>query len=206
MGRRVVRRNTLHTRAWCTKIVLGTLLYWIVPTRLLDSSQQDRLQTLESALVPGCKITMESTGRVDDIRAWLDCGCGGVLVLQPMNLLRRVRIRSSEQALSFVRLFSSKETYRYFAGPNRVEILPAQEDGPFILARQKFDSVATPLKVEQDADASGRLTFRITRTTVSLSNLALEEIVELVHEDGYYTLVSTRVLAEDATKLGIGFI
>ena len=178
-------------------LVFGTLLCCV------GSAQQQSSSTLESALVPGCTVRFRSTLRVDEIRAWLDCGCGPVLITHPMNLLDRVRIKTPEQALSFVRLFSSRETFRYFSESNRVEVLPGEEDGPFVLDRKKFSRVATPLKVEAHRGMGGRMFFRVTRTTVSLDDLALEEIVETVDEDGYYKLVSSRVLAEDATQLGM---
>lgn len=206
MSKPVGPRNAKTLGVRLSAMVAGTVLFWALSIPQIDSSQQDRSRTLESALVAGCRIAFASTGRVDDIRAWLDCGCGRMLMLHPMNLLSRVKIGTAGQALSFVRLFTSRDTYRYFPGPNRVEIVPGPEDGPFVLEAGKFHTLAAPLKVEQDVHRFGRVTFRITRTTVCLTSLALEEIVELVQEDGYYTLVSTRVLAEDATKLGIRFI
>jgi hypothetical protein len=161
---------------------------------------------LDAALTSGCTISFRPTGRVDDIRTFLDCGCGAVLIAQPMNLFGRVKLETTEQALSFVRLFSSRDTYKYVSGADLIEVYPAERSGPFELERNQFASLggARP-EVRAHSDQHGHKQFTVVRTVVSLRDGSLNEVVESVHADGYYSQTSVRRLADDVKTYGMVF-
>src|ERR1051325_8390421 len=79
----------------------------------------------------------------------LHCGSSDFLVLTPTNLFGHVRVQTPEQALEYVRFFSSAEHYNYFDLGGMVEIIPASKpaadnDGFNVVSPEVFSKWKLP--------------------------------------------------------------
>jgi hypothetical protein len=182
---------------------------WLLAVMTLQSPEARYTQIQAGALLDGCSIQLRPTGGGygASMGAWLFCGGDrkGFLLAHPLNLLGRVKIQTTAQALEHVRIFSSSEWYLLFPGRKIVEVLPAKTDGVFRLEASKFRSHCREASVTETREAGDLRFFEIRRTAVSLDDRNLYEVLESVSETGDYRLVSKRLLFKDAKKLGILF-
>ena len=110
----------------------------------------------------------------------------------PLNLVGRVQIKSADQALEYVRFFTSPELYSDFELGGTVEIQPGKvmPESSFNVAEQrKFDRFFKVPSAESLKGSSDE--FVIRRALVSLDQQAYE-IVEIVRSDGYYDVASRK--------------
>lgn len=132
---------------------------------------------------------------------WLQIGGCQVFVADPKNLLDHVDIRTSEDALSFVRLFSGEDSRPYLRPDGLVEVpIPAASKRPKVFKQAAVRERAAR-GAARDCLSCGKQ-FEITRVMVSPDLKALE-VTELVTERGYYALISSEVLVKDASKVGL---
>lgn len=139
--------------------------------------------------------------------AWLNCGCGDFLVINPLNLVRRVKITSAERALEYVRFFTSPETYSLFELNGMVEIFPGKlstKSSFNIVATDRFFRCCHEATAESAAPVLGMKVFYLKRAVVLIDQLVYE-IVEEVREDGYYEELSRKRVAS-AEELGISHL
>jgi hypothetical protein len=156
------------------------------------------------ALREGCAVEKRLTGLGNTIGAWLRCDEQSVLLTHPLNLVGHVNIQSEEEALEFVRLFSSRDTYFLFPYFGRVEVLPSKETGAYALEEQKFREIAKLPEVKRVGLSNGhQASFQIKRAVVLLSDVSLYETTEIVHENGLWECISNRLLYKDVSQLGI---
>ena len=140
-----------------------------------------------------------------------------MLVTHPLNLIGKVTIRTSDQALEFLRLFSSGDTYAMFNLEGMLEIRPetAEEDwGQNVLKTIKLGrdykepsveghTQRVPcLGEEPDGGECDSKVFSIKRLVV-LYDQNVYEITESVREDGFYTEVARTVVVEDIERFGL---
>ena len=144
----------------------------------------------------------------------LTCNCAETLVLQPNNLLGHVRITTGDEALAYVRFFTSPDTYRFFQMQGMVELVegdPDDADAPFNVVEPKvFRRRLRRAQVRQtdvrECRAGVELAcgkeFEIKRTVVLLDQ-RVYEVTEYVYESGFYVFLSKRLLLKDASKIGV---
>ena len=144
----------------------------------------------------------------------LTCEHSEFLVLQPNNLLGHVRIDTPDEALAYVRVFTSPETYAFFDLEGMVEIVEGDTtsaDATFnMVSPRVFKKRFQPARVREVDQhqckpgvtfACGR-EYEIRRVVVLLDQ-RVYEVIESVYESGFYALVSKRLLLKDASKVGV---
>ncbi len=149
--------------------------------------------------------------------AWLECGGRPVLLAHPWNLLGKVDIRTSEQALEYVRFFSSGETYQLFQLDGLIEIRPetSEDDwGQDLVQLLKLGTSFHPPKIRETTETVScfdergresrceRKVFFVNRI-VLLFDQNVYEIEEAVRQDGFYSVPSKRLLIKDVERFGI---
>jgi hypothetical protein len=215
--------HTARTRALA--LGLGTLLLCGV----LGAEELDRDKIMEvapvalSSLRAGCQLTREvlripvPMGHWHGM--WLTCHGERFLVLGPLSLLGQVEIRTPEQALEFVRCFSSYATFDLTGMEGTVEVVP--DDGTvdardfLAVDRQVFAEHLTrpearsvpqqPMEPRALAlRGSQQLTFWVTRTIKDPGG-AIYSVAEQVDDDGYYYEASRQPLLTvgEAEALGL---
>jgi hypothetical protein len=167
-------------------------------------------------LASGCSVTVKWVGlwQTRSEGAFLNCGGRDVLITSPSNLLGNVRMKTPDEALGFVRAFTSPETYQLFDLSGMVELLPGDTsatDAAFnVVSPQRFKQFLKTADVTEVADhpcrpglefACGK-EFRITRSVV-FPDGRVYQVVESVYESGFYQLTARHILLRDATKIGV---
>jgi hypothetical protein len=146
-----------------------------------------------SSLAPGCslKVTMGPEWR----RLWVDCGGGAFRVTEPEALATHVRIRTPEQALEFLRLFTASSACDLVPDPPWVEVEASDKDGWFVLGRERFDRLCGPAKASKlELPGAAAPAFRVERCTVSTRNGALYHAEDYVTHDGFVTEARRKIL------------
>jgi len=130
---------------------------------------------------------------------WLRCGESDMLVVHPWNLISKVRISSGAQALEFVRLFSSEDT---FASAQLDGMLEVGENNPWCVSLRKALGSLKELRpqVESHVSTEGSR-FYITRLVVTYDQVVYR-IRESVRDDGFYLEQERTPLLKDLGKLG----
>lgn len=171
-----------------------------------------------SSLQPSCRIWKRWVGSAMLLPwgAWLECGETGVLLTHPWNLLGNVDIRTPEQALEYVRFFSSKDSYQLFQLEGLVEIRreTSEKDwGQDIIARTGLKDRFHPPQVREITETTTcvdrlgkekpceRKVFFIKRI-VLLYDQNIYEIEEAVRQDGFYSVPSRHLLIKDVERFG----
>ena len=145
----------------------------------------------------------------------LRCNGADFFMTHPNNLLGHVHIRTPEQALEYVRLLSSTDTYALFSFGGMVEVVPhvsSQQSARFnsipakVFQRWKL-TPATASEIDNHPckptlDLVCGKEFKVIRTVV-FSNQRVYEVVESVGEHGFYSLMSKKLLLKDASRIGI---
>jgi hypothetical protein len=162
----------------------------VAPTYPLSSLQKDC--RLERRLLPFGNL----------IGVWSRCADDLVLLVHPLNLLGHVSITSKSQALEFLRLFSSRDTYSHFWIFGEVEVEAGNERDRFVLEQLAFRQLCQPVKVDEYS-MNGRKGYAVRRPVVLLGDRGLYELTEFVSEYGGYQVIGKRLLVADAQDLGI---
>ena len=159
-----------------------------------------------SSLVPGCTLEraplgpLVPVGRQDGI--WLTCQQVRMLVVHPDNLLGKVDIKTPEQALEFVRFFSSIVTFPVLHGRGCVEIMGESSDGlfyrldPAVFKRRFLAPVSEATGSEKAKD------FTISRVVVC-ADQGVYQLEEQLAPDGMSFETSRKRLLKSAGSLGI---
>lgn len=110
----------------------------------------------------------------------------------PSDLQGLVRIASEEQAIEFVRLFTSVDTWYRFPAFNYIEIIasPTEREGqfaPLVVSPSDFKALDVPTIAVTRTEG----VFRIRRTLLQLGNGSAEVVIvdEHVWPNGRYALI-----------------
>ena len=170
-----------------------------------------------SSLKEGCRIEKSWIG-LDSLPwgAWLFCGEGQpVLIVEPLSLLGKVEIGSEEQALEFIRFFSSPPNHELFRlnglaefstdpgywGQNIVQVLGLGAE--FHLPKITTTTSNRLCIDEQAAQRTCTLTtFAIRRVAVFFDGNVYDVLEELT-EDGSYELREKQLLVRQISRFGL---
>ena len=217
-NRAIIWSELLEFQMQFVKLVITVAIGAICVAARLSAAERDLYspRTLDLHALRDCKLHTGWIGfwpRFPE-GIWLKCGDREFLVLQPNNLLGHVHISTAEEALEYVRLFSSPDTFKCFAMDGMVEIVEGNPESPGAAFNVVKPSIfkrhfRRARAVEADshpckpgvAFACGR-EFRITRVAV-FSDQHIYEVVESVYESGFYGIISKRLLIKDATRVGV---
>lgn|SRR5579863_974105 len=161
-----------------------------------------------STLDPGCLLQVAETA-TDPIRSeavFLACKGNRTLVVSPENLYGKVRIQSAEQALEYVRLFTTPRTYRYFDLGGMVEVVegdPGPQADFNVVGKDIFAAKLVKARAWVTTTWQGQKPEFIVQRTVVFLDQSVCEVTEQVGVDGGYYLANKRVIFSDATKIGI---
>ena len=162
-----------------------------------------------SSLHPNCRLKIRpfDVWQVLPKALWLVCNSDDFLVIHPNNLIGHVEIATKDQALEYVRFFTSADSYRLFYLDGMVELMPGhREHGrDFNLVDEKvyFKYFKHNAEIKEGSSSgNGLKEFYIQRTVIYLDQRVVR-ISEVVRQDGFYDVISEAILYENAGKLGI---
>ena len=132
---------------------------------------------------------------------WLVCPTGKFRILGRPNLEKQVAIKTPAQALEFVRLFSTADTWYLSTVDQMVEVTPTLSPEPceFAVSRIVFLRFCVPPTALPTS--SGPAAFVVKRSVVKREHRAFV-IVEAVARDGTVTLSELTPINVDAHSLG----
>jgi hypothetical protein len=155
-----------------------------------------------TSLQPGCRLEFRKGTRPDPL-LWLACGDCSFVLVGRASLEGQVKIRTAEQALEFVRLFTSAQTW-YLGTELMVEVTP----GPrpirpwFVVSEAEFTKCCLAPKVEVSGYSDENPWFDIQRTIVDYRDYAVYALTETVGPDGRLGTGEKRLLNRDGRRLG----
>ena len=188
-------------------IILALLSLLAAPTGL-EAEEQPELPPL-SSLVSGCTIEKAAlgplvpVGRKDGL--WLNCQQMRVLIVHPDNLLTKVNIRTPQQALEFVRFFSSIRTFDLLHTRGCVEIMGEPSSGLFYeVAPAAFKRRLRPAESDPQGsgDANAPADFVVSRTVVC-ADQGIYHLTAQLSASGMYFELSRKRLLKRADSIGI---
>jgi hypothetical protein len=170
------------------------------------------------SLNAGCRLEKRWVGAVPELPwgVFLECGSTSVLVTHPLNMLHHVHIQTPGQALEFVRFFSNADSYDLFQLGGIVEIVPPKdpEERRFneldaVIFATHFETAAArslppsgPAGAAREGGCCRGRQFEVRRAML-LPDQSVREIVEIVFEDGFYSVASRDLLVKDAGAIGL---
>jgi len=153
-------------------------------------------------LADGCTFVV-GTISVSEEGLFLRCGKTEFRIFHPKNLQGLVKISTGDEALRFVRFFTSRKTFFLVGLQGDVEVVPAgQVSNSFFYSARKQSAALTPVAVEEFDDPTEGRVFIIQRTVVGMDQ-ALYRLRERVAESGNYDLQARKLIERDASRLGI---
>ncbi len=150
------------------------------------------LSTLDKA------CTIRQTTGPEWRRLWLDCGCGPVRILGAESLALHVDIKKPEQAMEFVRFFSSRAACDQVPEPVWVEVEMSQVDGWFTLSRERFGRYCERPSASRDVDTEDGPSYRIKRCLMSSQDGSLYMVEQSVAANGFVVDVDRRLVLRSA--------
>lgn len=164
-----------------------------------------------STLTSECRIARSPVNRfgASQTAAVIDCGCYPHVITSPVSLEGLVDIRTGDNALEFVRVFSSIHTFDLFEMGGVVEIAGFgesnyTEDGRFLIDdefKPTFGRQFRPPTVIEETQF-GEKRFRIQRVVAGTDG-KVYELDEYVSQAGVYRVLKRRLLLSAAAKIGI---
>lgn len=154
-----------------------------------------------SSLDPSCRLERRWFGTVPMLAwsIWLRCGSVDMLIVHPWNLISKVRIGSADQALEFVRLFSSEDNFALVQLGGLLEVGEVNTWCPTLRATLGPKRSVLP-KVEAH-EGSDDARYYVTRLVVAYDQ-KVYEITETVRRDGFYNELKRATVMRDIRKLG----
>lgn len=155
-----------------------------------------------SSLPNGCRLKLSDSEGGHPI-LWLHCTACRFALLGLASLEGQVVVRTPEQALEFLRLFSSPNTWYLSSLEQMVEVtVGAKADRPrFLVPVQQFAKCCVPATATVKVSPPGVRQFTVRRTIVErdFHVYAIEQIVE---ENGRVQLTEKTLLNQDGRLLG----
>jgi hypothetical protein len=188
-------------------IVLLVALFSLLSAQVGLAADQSELPPL-SSLVSGCAIEKAPLGPVVPVgrkdALWLTCQGVRLLIVHPDNLLTKVTIKTPEQALEFVRFFSSIPTFALLQGRGCVEITSQPTGGMFYEVapaefKRRFKAPESEAQGAADGGADG---FIVSRPVVC-GDQSVYQLTEQVSADGMYFELSRKRVLKRADVIGI---
>lgn len=154
-----------------------------------------------SFLLPGCRL--ETTAGADWHRLWLNCGKGPHLLSEPSSLTWHVRIRTPEQALELVRLFTAPpRACQMIPGPRLVEVGASDRDRWLAIDQTTYDRVC-PKVSAREVDSVTTKRFVVNRCVLGEDDGNLYSVEERVRENGETEIVTkTLVMSNLRSRIG----
>jgi hypothetical protein len=148
--------------------------------------------------------------------AWLTCTeAQPVLIPDPLSLLGKVHVESEEEAIAYVRFFSSPHTYDLFRMDGMLDVaLVAESWSERLAGAAEAKAIFRPPQVVSATDNSfcvderggrqtcSRTTFTITRRAAFYDG-GIYEVTEELSEDGAYRIVAKKLLLKGVQRFGI---
>jgi len=199
-------------------ILLSTPLFGAEPDAKEIASKQEPQALTLPPLRKECKLERQWVGAVFQLPwgAWLSCNNGeAMLITGPLNLLGKVHIDSSGDALAFVRFFSSPGNYEMFDLDGMVEVTTADDFWGLNLVQEtgledRFHAPTVSGRSVEGFCYDKNGVFRECTQTeytihrfVALYDDNIYKVQETVTEDGFYTLCSKELVVKDLSRFGI---
>lgn len=203
------QESGVHMALEVRALMICAAMVAAVPTgEQVGSAQELPPRLVVRSLVYGCDLEVRWIGVVPrrPEGVFLVCRSEHFLVLRPSNLYDHVRIRDSNEALEFVRFFTSPENYRLFDMDGFVEVTRAPGKPVVELGFNEVDPLVfdrhfnQPVVKMNDDGALAR--FEIERHLVQPGN-KVYLVRETVLENGYYSMQLIRLVIEDGSSIGL---
>ena len=158
-----------------------------------------------SSLTPGCRLAVRSSERPGP-DVWLVCQNSRFLVLGRQNLEGQVIIKTPQQALEFVRLFTTPDTWYLSRMDQMVEVTAGRrpEKERFVVSEERFAACCVLPTVDTVRSLADGGEFTVRRTVVE-RDYRVFAIKEIVRERGSVTVSEKTLLNVDGRTLG-GFL
>jgi hypothetical protein len=160
-----------------------------------------------TALVDGCTIARDVIGPLVQLHRsdalWLTCNGVRIAIVHPDNLLGKVDIRTTAQALEVLRLFTAIPTVSLVHMGGCVEVTEDGDDRVFYkVSGRTFERLLFKPSVEDNSSVDKKdMSFSVTRPVVC-SDQKVYRLREQIDGDGLYTLQSKTVVLKNVRKLG----
>jgi hypothetical protein len=154
-----------------------------------------------TSLQAPCKLERRWFGTVPMLSwsIWLRCDAVELLVVHPWNLIGKVRVLSGEQALEFVRFFSSEGSYASLQMDGLLEVKSTNPWCPPLPAALGQGVTVEPEVESHEGDDDAR--YYVRRYVVSYDQ-NVYRITEAVRRDGFYTEIHRSLVLGELSKLG----
>jgi hypothetical protein len=169
-----------------------------------------------SSLKPGCNFHRVYTGFLGGMSELLVLRCRGVdfTVSTPNNLIGHVEIATRDQALEYVRFFTTVDSQDLFDLGGLTEIVPGSGVGEFYqVPPEVFAKYFKPVSVQESYESAfcqmhlkllcGK-SFDITRPMLDSEGRALE-LSEVIFHTGFRYVRQRTVVLEHAETIGLDF-
>ena len=134
---------------------------------------------------------------------FVHCGNTDFRIYHPKNLQGLTEISNSEEALRFVRFFTSRQTFFLVGLGGDVEVLPAGQSADLCCySAQKPHAGLAAAEIQRLENPVEGKVFVIRRNVVGLDQ-AIYQVRERVTEFGNYDQTRRDLILRDASKLGI---
>jgi hypothetical protein len=198
-------------------MTIGVAALAIVFAAARPSTPEPATSVRLSSLKPACSLVKRWVGAVPALPEglWIACGSEAVLVVHPLNLLGHVDIASPEQALEFLRLFSSEETYSLFPCVSAVEVRSSSESerdfnelSPEVFAKHFRPASARQIggtrPSPEGGGCCGGRQYEVRRTLL-FPDGTVRERVEVVFQDGYTSKASEKIVIKRGSIIGLQY-
>ena len=191
-------------RVVVTAVVLALLFSGCSPVTAAESQNLPSLKLSQ----PDCRLVQRTISAQED-GLFLRCATKLFRVYHPKNLYGFVSLHDANDALTFLRFFSSRRTFFLVDAGGIVEVADASTcgarcaSGDFYSIRPELytRALAAPTITMSEDSLEGRV-FMVTRHVVALDQ-HIYRIVERVTERGDYSKTESTIVVPDASEIGI---
>lgn len=164
-----------------------------------SSPQPNRSAVALTSLRSECTLTEEH--RLHWSRLWLECrGTQAVPVEGFPSLEGRVNIKSSRQALEFLRLFSSRSACDRQTSTDWVDVQKARQDGWLDLNQKEFSRLCPVPGAEEMRVKGEPMAFNAERCLLSLSSGDLYRVRQRVEQNGHVSSIEETLALKNASQ------
>jgi hypothetical protein len=162
------------------------------------------------SLEKGCSIDRRWIGIVPRMPSglWLHCGTGEFLITEPLSLYGHVTLATTDDALQFVRFFTLASNDAYVRPEGLVEVRPDSAGDDFATVKpavfRKLFHAPVVEKLRRGTTERVDM-FSIQRVMLTPHGQVID-VTETVSANGYYDIISKRVVVRDASKIGLFYL
>jgi len=168
------------------------------------ASPTDLLEAPDLTSLRGdCRLELRS-GRKPWPMLWLACKRCSFVLLGRASLEGHVAIQTPEQALEFVRLFSTPNTWYLSRLERMVEVTAGKEAdrARFVVSEERFSECCVPPTATLTGASTDDVKWFEVRRTVVEEDYRAFAITEAVDSDGNYTITDKKRLRVPGKELG----